>query len=291
MDSMKLRCTYFPALDRFAISKNDCSVDSRWFMQYEGYTSLEYLRYVPLDGISLSDVDEYLLKFPQELCCEVTNTCNAHCRVCIANAPATSPTYLSSKVLATAIECLAHPIARITITGGEPTAHPHLTRIVAHCANTKAGVVLSTNGYKPHAVKRVLDSGHVSMVTVSLHGPRNVHDTFMGHPGSYARAIETIHVASRYAVSIQVLSVASGDTLATLPELSKFLSEFPISEHRISLVKPGGRNLADTVNYEAVIDSVRNVRVSHKISVKRRDQPFLLLTCLGHLEVRYEQSY
>ncbi|MDO9559062.1 MAG: radical SAM protein [Syntrophales bacterium] len=288
---MTLQFTYFPSLDRFAVSKNGHSVENRWFMQCDGYTSLEYLRYVPLDGITLCDINEHLLKCPQELCCEITNTCNAHCHVCIADAPNRSPIHLSSGILANVIEHLVNPILRITITGGEPTAHPDLTGIVASCAGTEVGIVLSTNGCEPRAVKRVLDSDRKVLLSVSLHGPKDVHDIFVGCLGSYDRAIETIRVASERSLAIHVLSMATRETLPTLPELSQALSELPISEHRINLVKPSGRNLAGMVTYEEVLESILNVCVSHKISIKRRDQPFLFLNCLGHLEVRHERAY
>jgi molybdenum cofactor biosynthesis enzyme MoaA len=286
-----LHFTYFPILDRFAVSTNSNSVESRRFMQCDSYTSLEYIRYVPLDGITLGDIDEHLLRYPQELCCEVTNACNAQCRVCIADAPDRSPTHLSSDVFAATIKSLAHPVARITLTGGEPTAHPDLTGIIASCADTDIGVVLSTNGYEPQTVKRALDSGRKFLLAVSLHGPKDVHDIFVGYPGSYARAIQTIRVASERSLAIHILSLATQETLPTLPALSRALSEFPIIEHRINLVKPSGRDLASVVTYEAVLESIHNVRVPHKISVKRRDQPFLFLTCRGHLEVRHERAY
>ena len=249
------------------------------------------MRYVPLEDVSLSEIDKYLLRYPQELCCEITNACNANCRVCIAEAPAKSPIYLSSTDLENAIERLASPVVRITITGGEPTTHPNLISIMARCAATEAKIVLSTNGYEPYIVNRILDLGHVDMVAVSLHGPKDLHDVFTRCPDSYNRAIETIRVVSQQGLPVHVLSIATQETLATLPELSRVLSEFLICEHRISLVKPAGRNLTDIVNYETVLDTLSHINVSYKISIKRRDQPFLLLNCLGNLEVRHEQSY
>jgi len=255
------------------------------------FTSLEYFRYVPVEGVTIEEVDQYLLQSPHELCCEVTNACNLNCRVCISGSPASGTVHLALKELISTLETLPDKIARITVTGGEPTLHPDLSEFVERCSRACEGMVLSTNGYDPSALRRVLKAAPVAVTAISLHGPKHVHDVFVRRNGAYERAVASIKIADSLTGAVHVFSTVTGYTVGSLSELSSELAKLPVSEHRFTLLKPNGRLECTYIPYETVLSSIKAIKVPHKVSVKRRDQPFIFLSCLGKQEVRHVQKY
>lgn len=246
---------------------------------------------MPIDGVSLAEITEALVRVPRELCCEITTACNLACGVCIANASAMASSRLSLDKFQDLVLHMSSDIVRVTITGGEPTLHPDLSRFVKCCSLAGKHAVLSTNGYDVDGVMRLLDSADDIILAVSLHGPRAVHDRFVGRPGSHGRALETITRAVSVGRAVHVLSTATEETLPSLGELCCSLTEVPIVEHRINLVRPGGRLTGRTVTYEQVCQAIDQWQTRHKLSVKRRDQPRLFLNHQGTLEARREQNY
>jgi len=288
---MGLRCSHFPTLDRFAVTRDGWPVDVRSLTQCGYYSSPEYLRYVPLGDVSLEEVDDHLLRSPGEMCCEITDACNLGCRVCIAEAPAAQPSYLAYNTFANAIVNAPAAVERVTITGGEPTLHPELLQLLSCCASTKKCVILSTNGYAPEAAARALEVVPIGILAVSIHGPRAVHDSYVGRVGSYDRALETIRAAQGRCVGVHVLTVAIRDTLPTVAQLSEDLASLAIVEHRVSLVKPHGRVASRAVPYDEAVAVIHDLQVPHKVSIKRRDQPYEFMSCGGCREVRRERRY
>lgn len=286
-----LRFEYFADLDRFAVCRGAAANDADKLTQPPGYASLEYLRYVPMGGVSLAEIAEALVRVPRELCCEITIACNLACRVCIANASSVASSHLPVDKFEDFVSHMPSDVVRVTISGGEPTLHPDLSRFVECCSLAGKHVVLSTNGYDVDGVARLFSSADGVLVAVSLHGLRAVHDRFVGRPGSYERALETIVRAASAGRRVHVLSTATEETLPSLGQLTYSLADIPIVEHRISLVKAGGRLTGCTVSYEQVCQAIDRVQTRHKLSVKRRDQPRLFLNHQGTLEARSERNY
>ncbi len=285
-----LYCTYSPEHDWFLVASTQLE-DGVSLRPNVGNGAGEYLRYVPGPGVSLDEVDRFLTSNPQELCCEITNACDSHCRVCIADAKANGVAHIDPEVLARSAHEVLDQVARVTITGGEPTLHPSLSEIVSLCGSDRRTVVLSTNGSNPEAVLSALEMAEQMVLAVSLHGPKRVHDSFVGNIGSYERALETITAGASICAGVHVLSVATRETLPTLVTLVDTLSETSITEHRISLVKPGGRSSDGRVSAYEVFGALSEIRSSHRVTVKTQDQPFVFLSHQGKLEERYGRNY
>lgn len=290
MHEKKVKCVYFPELDRFVVGLEGTSVGRDSLLRSKWYLGFEYLRYLPDYGVSLAGVDEFLETFPQELCCEVTNLCNFSCPICIADAHQERGTQMDTDVYTRVLEDRVDTIKRISLTGGEPTLHPCLQEMVEQAKQAVSAVVLATNGFLPKRIESALTGNPGIIVSISLHGPKREHDSFVGCSGAYERASESIQVAAAYRATIQINTTIVRHTLKGLRDLTGILSELPISEHRLNIVKHRGRRLVSSVRYEPLAGLVAELKVPYKISIKKKDQPFMFIDCEGRKEIRHAQE-
>jgi len=278
---------YYREIDRFAATKTRTRPlieDVRCSIHYSG---LEYFRYIPLGGISLDIVDETLAAEHREICFEINRECNLMCPVCIAGARPHSDLCLSLSQFEETLRKSANAVMRITLTGGEPTLHADFLDFV-HMALAKAeGVVIATNGYQPAILEDALSGLKALTVTVSVQGSRDVHDRFVGQTGAFDRALDTIRRCLKQAHRVEVLTTAFAEAIKSLPLLTEYLASIPIDEHRINLVKARGRVEREVVLWEDVATAVSQVYPHYKVTVKRKDQPFLFVASNGRQEQRY----
>lgn len=281
---------YYPEIDRFAVTDVRSLPGIEDVRRSIHYTGLEYVRYVPLGDISLHAVNNILARKPRETCFEVNRACNLRCPICIAGAEPHSDVSLPFTRFKQALWKSDDAVTRVTLTGGEPTLHPDLRRFVHAAAERAEGVVIATNGYEPVLLQNAL-SGVVGLtVTVSLHGDRSVHDDFVGQRGAFDRALETIRRSVDQGQRVEVLTTAFRQAIDSLPLLMKSLASIAISEHRINLVKGRGRIKREPASWGEVATAVLEARPNHKLTIKRRDQPFLFVSCHGEEEQRYGEN-
>lgn len=278
---------YFPQVDRFLVTCQTKSVRIETLLRSKRYSSVEYLRYIPDRHVSFGAMDNFLEQYPQEICCEITNACNFSCAVCLADSPGAKTTQMPRGVYTKILGSMPPSVKRVTLTGGEPTLHPRLPEMLGTATAAVKGVVLSTNGSLPKKLEAALVDNSGIIVAISVHGSKAEHDAFVGCQDAYERGLESIEIAAVYAEAVQIHTTVVPQTVKGLPKLCETLAELPIKEHRLNLVKPRGRRLASAVPYDSVRQSIANVEVPYKMSVKKREQPFLFVSCEGKKEIRH----
>lgn len=288
---MTLRFEYSADLDRFAVTHGTAGGEAISLRDSPEYASLEYLRYVPLGGVSLDEVESTLMRAPREVCCAVTTACDMACSVCIADGSTGGSACVPLATFKRTLESVSPDVKRVTITGGEPTLHPDLPELMEQASRCGRCVVLSTNGHDLRGALGALAAAEGAILAVSLHGPPAMHDRHVGLVGSHADAAATMAAAVDQGRLVHVLSIATEETLPWLSDLVLSLVDSGIVEHRINLIKPAGRIGCAGVTYEQVARAVGHLQVPHKLSVKRRDQPQLFLDHEGALEVRSGRQY
>ncbi|MBA2881916.1 molybdenum cofactor biosynthesis enzyme MoaA [Desulfosalsimonas propionicica] len=281
-----IRFWYFKKLDRFAVSDALNCPNIEDVMSSDCYTRFDYFRYIPVADLSYAEIHRELCCAPREVCFELTKLCNMNCPVCIADSNPHNSLKLSYEDFIAILQCLDPKIKRITLTGGEPTLLPDLVKFVHVAASKFEGVVLSTNGFCPRKMQRATKGLQNLTVTVSLHGNREVHDNFCGKVGSFDNAFETIRRCLDLGHRVEVLTTAFQEAIQTFPELVNLLSELPIDEHRVNIIKSKGRVLRSCVNAGKIKRVVTETAPKHKITIKRIDQPFLFVASCGIKEQR-----
>jgi cyclic pyranopterin phosphate synthase len=128
----------------------------------------------------------------------LTDRCNLRCVYCMPETPRFLPLphLMTREEIRRAAALLAHVgVAKVRLTGGEPTVRPDLVDIVSDMKTIgfPGGIALSTNGvlFTPMA-ERLLHAG-LSRVNVSLDAVEAEHFRKMarrGHPGPVLSAVE-----------------------------------------------------------------------------------------------------
>ncbi|GFE56437.1 radical SAM protein [Geobacter sp. AOG1] len=138
------------------------------------------------------------LPYPYRLTYAVTGRCQARCIMC--NIWQKPPADELSLAEIDAFFTRANKFSWINLTGGELFLRDDIADIVRSISTHCRGLYLlnfPTNGYQTEkivaTVREILDHLTISrfMVTVSLDGPRDLHDTIRNLPGSWDRALAT----------------------------------------------------------------------------------------------------
>jgi len=282
-------CRYFSEIDRFCISHDKKSNTLDYIKKSKFYSSLEYYRYIPGPNLTMSQINKYLLNYPYECCFEITKSCNLKCPICISNATETEKHRLSISKFRSIIE--KNNFSRVTITGGEPTLHPDLFDMIRISSKKASNIIFSTNGILLKTIGKVFMNFSNVTLAISLHGPKEIHDKFVGFIGAYNRVIKCIQIAMANKIPIHVYSTITREILNSLEELCEILTAFNIKEHRLNLIKPKGRIQSELASYKDVVIKIRKLNLPYKITIKRRDQPFLFIDVNGKEEIRNVRRY
>ncbi|MFA5851058.1 MAG: radical SAM protein [Bacteroidales bacterium] len=245
----------------------------------------EYFRYVPEDEAAKERIRNFLVNDPQEICFEITNKCNLSCPICIANAGEKNTIFLQLSFIDKTLKTLSKHFQRVTITGGETTLHPNITDILS-LSTERYGTVLSTNGYYPEQIDYISKNYKNLIIAISLHGPREIHDSFVGKAGAFDNALKSIKLSVKNGAFTHVYTTASKQNINYFKQLSDLISGLGVIEHRINLVKPKGRQGTGSVSWEEVYDIINSRDYPHRIAIKREEQPFLFVSCHGEMEIK-----
>jgi radical SAM protein with 4Fe4S-binding SPASM domain len=126
---------------------------------------------------------------------QITERCNLHCAHCFVSATREGVDMDLARVETELLPRLAEArVSRVTLTGGEPFAHPRLLEIVVACRSQGMTVTICTNAtlISGRAVEDLASLGGVKL-NVSLDGfSASSHGKFRGSPDSFATTVETM---------------------------------------------------------------------------------------------------
>jgi sulfatase maturation enzyme AslB (radical SAM superfamily) len=189
-------------------------------------------------------------RVPNYVIAFVNGQCNMRCRSCCRAAlSARKSGEMTPAQWAQALSG-ADALLHLTITGGEPFLRTDLKDLI--CAMLEASGVprlsINTNGfhtgYITSTVLSVLERfPHVEFcLTVSVDGPRHVHDDLRGLEGAFAAARETIeqlggHRDSYRNFSLRVASLLQPGNAAVLPAFLNETDSWPVDYHELILAR------------------------------------------------------
>lgn len=160
---------------------------------------------------------------------EITNACNLQCRACYRE-HGTSFKSIEEvrRDLNTGIAL--RPLHTITISGGEPTLHPDLCRIVALVKAQRVHVFLLTNGVLLDAayMRRLKESG---LDSVLFHVDEGQQRPDLPEGSGFApiehRLSELTHLATASGLDVSVSATLYENSAGFLHELSRFVLHHP----------------------------------------------------------------
>lgn len=163
---------------------------------------------------------------PENLSIEVTTRCTNNCRHCFARAGRDdAPELPLSNALSAVDEAFGLGYRHLHITGGEPLLWHHLFELLNHTAEQGYKTCfINTNGslMTDEIARRFASYGMEVSLSISLHGPEDLHDDLCG-TGSFQAAVRGIRTALEAGVRVTVFTVARRGILDRLPHFAEFL--------------------------------------------------------------------
>ena len=179
----------------------------------------------------------------------VDGRCNMHCSFCIyAAMDARNSSNIMPSDWGHAFK-RAKSLLHLTITGGEPFLRKDLVEIISEIIN-KSGVPrvsIKSNGfylkrikeYIPELIKRHKNTEFT--LSISLDGPKEIHDKVREFKGAYDKVVETINAMEKYRKEknffLRLASVLTAETKEFLPGLLNQTDKWPIDFHEVILVR------------------------------------------------------
>jgi len=177
---------------------------------------------------------------------ETTQACDLVCRHCRASAqPDRHPQELTTeegeRLVVEAAE-MGTPV--FILSGGDPAKREDLHHLVR--AGKKLGMRMGTIPAATPALSRELvlrlkDAG-LDQMALSLDFPRaELHDTFRGVPGSFAKTMEAIEWAHEARLPLQINTTLFGEAAPHFEEMAQFVGRLGIVFWEVFFLVPVGR--------------------------------------------------
>jgi len=114
---------------------------------------------------------------------------------------------------------------RLYITGGEPLIYPYFPDLIREAKKRKLVIHLQTNGTLLEKAADLLVEAGVEMVTVSLDGPRAIHERIRGQKGAFNRSCQGINalVSARGRRASPLLLINCVISKANMPFLEEMM--------------------------------------------------------------------
>lgn len=177
---------------------------------------------------------------------EVTRACDLACFHCRASAqPGRNPlelTTVEGKKLIDDIEQLDPPI--FIFTGGDPLKRPDIYELVEYAASKYLHPAMTPSAtplLNGESLMRLKRTG-LKRLALSLDGPTpELHDSFRGVPGSFARTLDAMHCANAIGLPVQINTTVSRRNINELENVLSVVRNFRIVMWSLFFMVPTGR--------------------------------------------------
>lgn len=186
---------------------------------------------------------------PRNIGIEITGRCQLRCRHCLNDSGPHRSEELPLFVIERILEDMRRwGLARVRITGGEPTLHSQFDEVLSACKARGIAVELNSHGVYPAPLLHRLLRAPVARFIISLDGMRDSHEAIRGE-GTFARALGSCRSLRDAGKSVTVALHARRDNLEDIPGLGEVAAQLGATL-KVTPMRPVGRaaeSLADAV--------------------------------------------
>ncbi|HVR70074.1 MAG TPA: TIGR04053 family radical SAM/SPASM domain-containing protein [Vicinamibacteria bacterium] len=180
---------------------------------------------------------------------ETTQACALACRHCRASArPWRDPlelTTVEGRALIEQVAKMGTPL--LVLSGGDPVNRPDLFELVRHAKRAGlrvATIPAATADLTEDLVVALRDAG-LDQMALSLDFPRaELHDTFRGVPGAFAKTMQAAGWARAAGLPLQINTTVCGDTAPYLGEMAELVERLGVVFWEVFFLVPTGRGSA-----------------------------------------------
>jgi|GEM_PF-200920 len=174
---------------------------------------------------------------------EVTLRCNQACRFCGTRAGRVGPDELNTSEAHELIRQLAElGVREVSMHGGEAYLRADFYEIVRsiHDHGMAPTLVTGGRGLTRETAQRMKDA-HISAVSVSIDGPREIHDDLRGVVGSFDSATAALSHLQAVGIEVGINTQINRANLSALHELYETVRRHPLYGWMVQLMVPMGR--------------------------------------------------
>ncbi|MGA2143249.1 MAG: radical SAM protein [Brevinematales bacterium] len=155
--------------------------------------------------------------------------CNIKCKFCYYYSVTDEDNLSYEEIITTLKKYKKEGIDSIDITGGEPTIHKDIVRIVKKASEMgfkeismiTNGIAVKTENY----LDKLIEAG-VNTWVLSIHGHNaEIHDSLTGHKGSFNDMLKTVDNLNKRSITYSVNFVVNRQNFEYLPEFARFINE------------------------------------------------------------------
>ncbi len=230
------------------------------------YAARRFLRHTPLGRLDRSTKSGWSFR-PQLISINITGRCNLRCEMCMqprgtAGDDDTKTLNRRGGELSPGewmhfVDQVASAHPAFYFSGGEPLLYKGLDQILERIKQRGMIAAIVTNGtLLERYAERLVEIG-VDNVTVSIDGPREIHDVIRGVPGSFDRTIR----------GIEALKEARKAKRASFPRLKINAVITPSSLNTINDVYATAKKLGvDEINLQhPIFDTAENIELHNQV--------------------------
>jgi len=151
---------------------------------------------------------------------DINRPCNAKCVMCYYSYDSGDWSKSYEQVVQELSAAKARGNNSVDFTGGEPTIHPEMERVVRTAETMGLHTCIITNGLALEKVKRLTDAG-CSEWLVSLHGFEGGHDRLLGVPRAWEKVNRTIDHLNDVGAFVRVNCTLTRYNAKDLPRLAR----------------------------------------------------------------------
>ena len=181
---------------------------------------------------------------------EITLACCFSCRYCGSRGGRARENELDTEeCLRVADELRELGCRRVSLIGGEVFMRRDWKTIAGRLTDNGIAVNIITNGFIfRESLIRDLKDVNVESVSVSLDGPREIHDKYR-QEGSYDRAVAAIGTLLDAGIPVSVISTLNSENVSYLPQMLSLLRGYDIYAWQLQACSPMGNAAANGVDY------------------------------------------
>lgn len=224
--------------------------------------------------------------------------CNNRCVFCAQGEKRSECGAVPFEELVARLALVAGETRGLVLTGGEPTMHPDILRIVARAASMGyRPIQIQTNGRMmsyPKAIEALLRAGATEF-SPSLHGSTaEIHDALTRAPRSFAQTTAGIRNVAKLDVPVVTNTVITKSNVTDLPNIVALLGELGVRHAQLAFVHPVGSAEA---HFDAVVPrlpdvvaplrAARDVAQRHDIRLVCEGIPYCFLRRMEELAVEH----
>ena len=130
---------------------------------------------------------------------------------------------------------------KVLLTGGEPLLYKDITRIVEFISQMDIPVDLNSNLQRmtPQLICDMRNAG-LTEISVSLEGPREVHDAMHGTAGAYDKLLDAIKWAADLGIQVDVACCVTNENINYIRQIIEMANSLSVQSLTVSRMFPIG---------------------------------------------------